>query len=184
MDLNISPRAFCSTENTREPQLSENARGRIVTLTPAVFQVTVQHFVFPTEEQRSPQASHVYLRLGVTEVISVGRGVGPTEGGTAAKGGVLSGYSGRELGGLLKPLGGCYFLAPFQICEEEGSLIHNKKKNFMHNFREKEAKKPSLALLTESPTGRDKLSLERGARASLPVASIRSSVMSLGLEEP
>lgn len=47
----------------------------------------------------------------------------------------------------------------------------------MHNFREKEGNEPSLALLAESKTGRDKLGPEEATCAFLPASPIRSSVM-------
>lgn len=90
---------------------------------------------------------------------------------------MLSGPSGRESGRPSEASHmGLLLLAPFYLCEEEGSLIN---KNLMHNFREKEGNKPSLALLAESKTGRDKLGLKEGACAFLPVSAIRSSLMKL-----
>lgn len=53
----------------------------------------------------------------------------------------------------------------------------------MHNFREKEGNEPSLALLTESKTGRDKLGLEEGTCAFLPASAIRSFMMKLELRK-
>lgn len=47
----------------------------------------------------------------------------------------------------------------------------------MHNFREKEGNEPSLALLAESKTGRDKLGPEEGTCTFLPASPIRRSVM-------
>lgn len=49
----------------------------------------------------------------------------------------------------------------------------------MHNFREKEGNEPSLALLAESKTGKDKLGPEEeeGTCAFLPASPISSSVM-------
>lgn len=75
---------------------------------------------------------------------------------------------------------GLFLLAPFHLCEEEGSLIN--KKNLMNNFRER-GNEPSLTLLAESKTGRDKLGLEEGTCAFLPAAPIRSSTMKLELRE-
>lgn len=53
----------------------------------------------------------------------------------------------------------------------------------MHNFREKEGNEPSLALLTESKTGRDKLGLEEGAHALLPASATRNSATKLELRK-